>query len=268
MDDDSFQKILFERKINNNNNLRRKFLKDHIFQDLTLEKNSKYDNIEMKINKINNEQLNDLKLIDIRFIRKFLSYKDINSSVSSPSNKTYTFSNTLNNKCLINKKNKKEIKLFPYLSLNQTSKYKSRDKNILTENNYNNIKNENKFININEKKLFVTKIENGKKWKNNFYPSNLFLNNTYKNNENKYKIFYNKNPEKKRKIMNLVLSNASENYEKTKSENNILNYEKVKKPSKYKSYSEINRINNNDKSCKEIDIDKEDYLIYKLLKKK
>ena len=260
-----FKKRIYENKLNNKNNIRKILLNEHIFDDLTLENNLKEDDIQTKINKINDEEINDLKLIDIRFIRKFLSEHEINSSSARTSNITQSFSHTFNNRHSINKKStRKEIKIFPYLFMNKKSKNKSSDKRTITENNENS---KNKNINKNEKKLFVTKIENEKKFKNNFYRSSLFLNNTYTNNENKNPNFNNKNNENSKNKLILILNNNSSNDVKNKSKNNFLEEVKIKKSHKYKSHSEIKKINSKNQSLKDIDIDKEDKIIYKMLNK-
>ena len=188
--ENNFEKLHLQAQLNKKN-WRDKFIKDHIFQDLTINNNHKEQDIQTKIKNIKSEEINDLKLIDIRFIhRNFLSFHNF-ENISKPPNMIKTFSNIKSQK-----KYKKEIKIFPYISFPQ-KKFKS-----------NNINND-------EKKLFMTKIENMKNFKSNYitYSHNLL------NSSNNKKKFDDKNENKINKIFNRTF-NKNKSNKRTK----ILNY--------------------------------------------
>lgn len=136
--------------------LKDKYLKEHIFQELTINNNDKEDDIQTKISNIKSKELNDLKLIDIRLIqRNLLFQQNLETNRINSKKQVNSFSNT------VKKKKQKETKIFPYISFSKKNKnkYKSTD----NKKNYN-IKN-NKNSNNEEKKLFMTKIENMKRFK-------------------------------------------------------------------------------------------------------
>ena len=66
MENTNFAK-LYSPKINKKHS-KDKYLKENIFQELTIYNNLKEDDIQTKIRNIKSEELNDLKLIDIRLI--------------------------------------------------------------------------------------------------------------------------------------------------------------------------------------------------------
>ena len=249
--ENNFEKLHLQTQLNKKN-WRDKFIKDHIFQDLTINNNHKEEDIQTKIKNIKSEEINDLKLIDIRFIhRNFFSFHNF-ENISKPPNMIKTFSNIKSQK-----KYKKEIKIFPYISFPQ-KKFKS-----------NNINND-------EKKLFMTKIENMKNFKSNYitYSHNLL------NSSNNKKKFDDKNENKINKIFNLTF-NKNKSNKRTKKLNYINDkdicydnsrFNRIFDNKKYKinsiesrSFSKFNAIENKNKTLK--DVEEEDYLIFKLLKK-
>lgn len=195
-----------------------KFASEDIFHDLRIDNDLKGNNIQNKIMKIKNDQLNDLKLIDIRFVPKQVLISQESKSTRYPNflgPKSIAFSGVhhtnfnksklksiLNNR-IINKK--KEIKILPCIlsPTKNESKNKSNKLISLTENNVESPKNieeikkvkffknslnkenkndENSNQNNNEHKIFVTKLSNLKtiSKKNKLY--------SYFKNTNKKKI--------------------------------------------------------------------------------
>lgn len=201
------ENILENLELKNKKMQKEKFASEHIFQGLRIDNDIKGNNIQNKIMKIKNDQINDLKLIDIRFIPKqaiisqeskstrhpnFLGAKGI--TFSSIHNKNFNknkLKNILNNK-IINKK--KEIKILPCILSPTKSESKNKSNKLisLTENNVESIKNlgeikkvkfvktslnkedendDNNTHNNNEPKIFMTKLNNLKTLskKNNLY---------------------------------------------------------------------------------------------------
>ena len=230
-----------------------KYLKEHIFQELTIYNNLNEDDIQTKISNIKSEELNDLKLIDIRLIhRNLLSQQNLDTNGSSSPKLFKSFINTAK------KKKNKEIKIFPYISFSKKNKkkYKSTD-----NNNKEIIKN----IDVNkvEKKLFMTKIKNNKKF-NDF----IFKNNKHKiQKEYKLSQTYNKNNNDSTNFIN-----NHDYYHQTEcniEKKEILNSQKYQdhniQSRGFSNINENNIINNN--LLKDVDADKDDIGIYKLLRK-
>ena len=233
--------------------LKDKYLKEHIFQELTINNNDKEDDIQTKISNIKSKELNDLKLIDIRLIqRNLLFQQNLETNRINSKKQVNSFSNT------VKKKKQKETKIFPYISFSKKNKnkYKSTD----NKKNYN-IKN-NKNSNNEEKKLFMTKIENMKRF-NNFIINN---NNKYTNiKENKLNQTYHKNKSLKKSIK--LNENHKTEYNLESNENNEIldTQKKIKNNNQQKSSGEINSVDDKNNFFK--DTDKDDIVIYKLLQK-
>ena len=182
MEDYLAENLELKNTINNKKNIKDKLLKGHIFQDLKLDEKLKGNDIKKKVKNIRDTEIYDLQLIDIHFLHKKLLSQDLNFQKTRPFKKMKSFKkniiikhNFLSNNT---ENNKKQLKIFPYLSLPKNIKYKSGEKINLTENNMENqLKkvnfNDSKDIHIlklndNEKKLFMTKIDNKKDYKNYF----------------------------------------------------------------------------------------------------
>lgn len=234
----------------NKKHSKEKYLKENIFQELTIYNNLKEDDIQTKITNIKSEELNDLKLIDIRLIHlNSLSQQNLETNGNNSPKIVKSFNNN------VKKKRKKEIKIFPYISFSKKNKqkYKSAD------NKNKEIIDNNKIRNNEERKLFMTKIENMKKFndfniKTNKYKSikDHNLNHTcHKNNNDSSKFINN----------NYYLQT-----EYDLGNNEILNNLKYKNNnSQPKCFSNINE--NNNQNNKVTDIDKDDIDIYNLLRK-
>ena len=189
-------------ELKNKKEHKEKFASEDIFHDLRIDNDLKGNNIQKKIMKIKNDQINDLKLIDIRFVPKQAIISQESKSTRYPNfvgQKGITFSGArnenfnkiklksiLNNK-IINKN--KEIKLLPYIlspsknegkiksnklisltennvesikNLEEIKKVKFVKKSLKKENNDNNNNNQNN-QNNNELKIFMMKLSNLKK---------------------------------------------------------------------------------------------------------
>jgi hypothetical protein len=133
-----------------------KFASEDIFHDLRIDNDLKGSNIQNKIIKIKNDQINDLKLIDVRFVPKQTIISQESKSTRHPNflgSKGITFSGARNpnfnkNKLksildnrIINKK--KEIKILPCIlsPIKTEGKTKSNKLISLTENNVESLKN-------------------------------------------------------------------------------------------------------------------------------
>lgn len=191
------ENLLENLELKNKKEHKEKFASEDIFHDLRIDNDLKGNNIQNKILKIKSDQINDLKLIDIRFVPKQAIISQESKSTRHPNflgPKGITFSgnrntnfnknklkNILNNR-IINKK--KEIKILPcILSPSKTEgKIKSNKLISLTENNVDSLKNLEEI----KKVKFIRKSMNKEKENND--------NNNQKNNQNnnEHKIFMTK----------------------------------------------------------------------------
>ena len=239
---------LYSPKINKKHS-KDKYLKENIFQELTIYNNLKEDDIQTKIRNIKSEELNDLKLIDIRLIHlNLLSQQNLETNGNNSPKIVKSFTN------IVKQKGKKEIKNFPYISFSKKKKKKYKS----TDNKSKEIIKNDNIPNNEERKLFMTKIENMKKFndfiiKNNKYRSikDYNLENTYHKNNNDSSKFIN--------------NNYYYQTEYDLENNEILNNQKFKNNSQPKDFSNINE--NNNQNNKVTDIDKDDIAIYNLLRK-
>ena len=261
------------------NKKKQKLLKGHIFQELTINENLKGNDIKTKISNINNEEISDLKLIDIHFIQKNILFsQELNSSRGKHSNRT--FRNKLNKKLLINNSNnKKEIKIFPNIPLHKKIS-KSNEKINITDScgkNENNNKNKNLQLqlqlNDEEKKLFMTKLDNIKKYKNSYKTySNHFFNISSQNNNNNNKsednnktcYYFNKTHDKYNQNTNKYLTEYQPKYI---NRNNIILENKNKKYINNTEFQNFSKVNNINKISLDDIQEKDDKVIFKQLKK-
>ena len=280
MDDYLVGKLELKRSINKTKKLKEKLLKGHIFQELTLDEKIKGKDIKTKVKNIRDEEMYDLQLIDIHFIKKnlFLS-QDLNSQKARPLNKSFKQNTIIKHNPLINKSenDKKQLEIFPYISLPKNKKIKSSEIINLTENNtennlekfnFNDIKG---ILNDNYKKLFMTKVDNKKNYKNDFktYSQNFFdstQKNVSKNEDNnRMEIGHYLSNKKNKFLKNNNVLNISKYYAK----NNNITEDKVQDTminnNKYKTYSKENT-NHYKNSFNDI-VDKDDNSIFKLMKK-
>ena len=282
---------LLKRTINKKKTLKERLLKGHIFQELTIDEKLKSRDIKAKVKNIKDEEIYDLQLMDIHFLHKnlFLS-QDLNYPKTRPLNKNKSFKhNTIIKHNLLRNKpenNKTKLKIFPYISLPKNIKNNSSEIISLTENNTDNQLKKANFsdnkgkhilkLNDNENKLFMTKIDNKKNYKNNCKTySHNFYNNTQKNDSktediNKIEIghYFNQSLiNKKNKYLkrNNVLNiskyfsknnNTSEDKEQDKIMNHNIQYKRFSKDNKIHYKNSYNNIE-----------EKDDNSIYKLMKK-
>ena len=251
--DNIFEKL---EKMNKKKELKDKFLIEQIFEGLTLYNNSKDDNIKTKIKQIKNEEINDLKLIDVHLIHKnLISSSDLESPKQRHSNTSKTISNSNNNNnkdnlFIKNKKNKKrEIKIFPFIS-SKKIKAKSSEKN-------------NVINNINEKKLFMTKLDNMKRFRKTF---NKTIENKNIKNNNFNQTFDNDNKNNKYLEQNNKIGLSPENKTIIDSKDKDKDKDKVNKE-KIINLSNKIKENKKNKLIRDLDFEKEEHLIFKLLKK-
>ena len=281
---------LLKRTINKKKTLKDRFLKGHIFQELTLDEKLKGKDIKTKVKNIKDEEIYDLQLMDIHFLQNnlFLS-PNLKFPKTSPLNKNKSFKqNTIiKHHLLINKpeNNKTKLKIFPYISLPKNIKNKSSEIISLTENNNENHLKKDNFndnkgkhilkLNDNENKLFMTKVDNKKNFKNNCktYSHNLYdnaLKNDYKTEDiNKIEKGHYFNQSLINKKNKYLKHNNVLNTSKYFSKNNNISEEKGQNTFRinniqYNSFSKENTIHykNPNKDIEE----KDDKSIYKLMK--
>ena len=300
-------KILEILELKNKKEPKEKFASEDIFHDLRIDNDIKGNNIQNKIMKIKNDQINDLKLIDIRFFPKQVILSQESKSTRYPNflgQKGNTFSgirnsnfnknklkNILNNR-IINKK--QEIKKLPCILSPKKFEGKINSNKLisLTENNVESKKNleeikKVKFVNNplkkdnennennNENKIFITKLSNLKTFsrKNNLH--NYFKNSNkkkieIKNRANTINQTFDKNDFKKNQKLNMLLKLNNKTYYSPIPKDDI----KIKNESKTsfdwnKKNDKINQLSLKINSNENPinDATEEELLIYKLLQK-
>ena len=211
--------ILEENEIQRNNKKedKEKLSNENVFHDLRLN-NDNIDNIHSKIDKIDKDQINDLKLINISFTPKhFIASKKSGSSRFL--NVIHSFSNNLNENCnrkknyfknnkIINRK--KEIKLFPYINIPMSNKNIINQKINLTEDIQETSKNlaqqkSTKFLRY-KSKIFISLNDEIKHKMMNKNKINNY------NNINEEKIFMTKIDSNKNKNLIKNMKSYSQNF--------------------------------------------------------
>ena len=299
-------KILEILELKNKKEHKEKFASEDIFHDLRIDNDLKGNNIQKKIMKIKNDQINDLKLIDIRFFPQQVIISQESKSTRHSNildQKGNTFSgirnsnfnknrlkNILNNR-IINKN--KEIKMFPgILSPNKIKGKTESNKLIsLTENNVESLKNLEEIKNIkfvnnslekdnenneknNEHKILITKC-NLKTLSNKNNLHNDFKNTNkkkieIKNRANTINQTFDKNDFKNSQKLNMLLKLNNKTYYSPKQKDN----NKIKNESKTsfdwnKKNDKINHLSlriNSNENSLN-DATEEELLIYKLIHK-